>query len=141
MNNAVNAYTTLRDVAAAARKTDDSVSKARVLLGLANLYEKLNHSFAISELSDAVSVINRLKDADLQSSYIMRTIKVKDMSFGASMSTSGYDLERTFATLSKSDFSLPLSNAKTIEDKYYRTLAVIAIAKNCIDRPRPKPNR
>ena len=138
INDAANAYTTLRDVAVVARKGEDSVGKARVLLGLANLYEKLNHSFAISELSDAVSVINKAKDIDLQSRYIMRYIKVKDMAFGASFSTPGYDLETTFTAVSKTDFSLPLSNAKTIEDKYYRTLAVIAIARNCIDRPKPK---
>ncbi|MGD9630779.1 MAG: hypothetical protein AB7V18_16195 [Pyrinomonadaceae bacterium] len=36
----------------------------------------------------------------------MRTIKVKDMGFGASFGTPGYDLETTFTTLSKNDFSL-----------------------------------
>jgi hypothetical protein len=71
----------------------------------------------------------------------MRTIKVKDMGFGASFTTPGYDLETTFTKLSKDDFSLPLSNAKSIEDRYYRTLAVIAIARNCIDRPKPKSVR
>ena len=138
INDAANAYTTLRDVAAVARRAEDSVGKVRVLLGLANLYEKLNHSFAISELSDAVSVINKIKEGDLGASWIMRTIKVKDMGFGASFSTPGYDLETTFTKLSKDDFSLPLSNAKSIEDRYYRTIAVIAIARNCIDRPKKK---
>jgi len=141
INDSATAYQTLADVSKVARRAEDSVGKARVLLGLANLYEKLNHSFAISELSDAVSVINKIKDADLQSSYLLRHIQVKDMAFGASFSTPGYDLETTFTTVSKTDFSLPLSNAKTIDDKYYRTLAVLAIAKNCIDRPRQKPDR
>jgi hypothetical protein len=63
------------------------------------------------------------------------------MGFGASFTTPGYDLETTFTKLSKDDFSLPLSNAKSIEDKYYRTLAVISIARNCIDRPKPKSVR
>lgn len=141
INDAANAYSTLRDVAAVARKAEDSVGKARVLLGLANLYEKLNHGFAISELSDAVNVINKVKDADLETRYVLRYIRVKDFAMGASFSTPGYDLETTFTALSKTDFSLPLSNARTIEDKYYRTLAVIAIARNCIDRPRQKPKR
>lgn len=141
INDAANVYTTLRDVAILARKAEDSVGKARVLLGLANLYEKLNHSFAVSELSDAVVVINKLKDADLQAGYILRHIKVKDSAMGASFSTPGYDLETTFTTLSKTDFSLPLSNAKAIDDKYYRTLAVIAIAKNCIAKPKKKAEK
>jgi tetratricopeptide (TPR) repeat protein len=139
INDSATAYQTLADVGKVARRAEDSVGKAQVLLGLANLYEKLNHSFAISELSDAVTVINKVKDADLQSKYLLRYIQVKDMSFGASFSTPGYDLETTFSALSKTDFSLPLSNARTIDDKYYRTLAVIAIAKNCIDRPKKKP--
>jgi len=138
INDAANAYTTLRDVGALARKAEDSVAKARVLLGLANLYEKLNHSFAISELSDAVGLINKVKDADLETRYVLRFIKVQDMGMGASFSTPGYDLETTFRALSKTDYSLPLSNAKSIADNYYRTLAVIAIAKNCIDRPKKK---
>jgi hypothetical protein len=138
INDSATAYQTLADVGKVARRAEDSVGKAQVLLGLANLYEKLNHSFAITELSDAVTVINKVKDADLQSKYLLRYIQVKDMSFGASFSTPGYDLETTFSALSKTDFSLPLSNARTIDDKYYRTLAVIAIAKNCIDRPRKK---
>ncbi len=139
INDSATAYQTLADVSKIARRAEDSLGKARVLLGLANLYEKLNHGFAISELSDAVSVINKVKDADLQSSYLLRYIQVKDMSFGASFSTPGYDLETTFSSLSKTDYSLPLSNAKAIDDKYYRTLAVIAIARNCINRSKPKP--
>lgn len=141
MNDVANAYQTLLDVGKVARRSEDSVGKARVLLGLANLYEKLNHSFAISELSDAVAVINKVKDVDLQASWLMRHIKVKDMAFGASFSTPGYDLETTFTALSKTDFSLPLSNANAIDDKFYRTIAVIAIARNCIDRPKPKVPR
>jgi len=138
VNDAATVYDTLADVGRMARKAEDSVAKAKVLLGLAHLYEKVNHTFAISELGEAVAVANRLKDADLQSRYSMLHIKVKDMGFGASLSTPGYDLENTFTTLSKNDFSLPLSNAKAIDDKFYRTIAVIAVAKNCIDRPKPK---
>jgi hypothetical protein len=34
-----------------------------------------------------------------------------------------------------------LKRKKAIDDKHYRTLAVIAIAKNCIDRPKPKAEK
>ena len=138
INDVALAYETLADVGRLAGRAEDSVGKARVLLGLANLYEKLNHSFAISELSEAVAVANRLKEADLQTRWLLYHIKVKDMSFGASIGTPGFDLEHTFTTVSKNDFSLPLSNAKAIDDKFYRTIAVIAVAKNCVDRPKPK---
>ena len=138
INDAATAYETLAEVSKMARRADDSVAKAMVLLGLAHLYEKLNHSFAISELGEAVTVANRLKDADLQSRFLLLHIRVKDMGFGASIITPGYDLENVFTTVSKNDFSLPLSNAKAIDDKFYRTIAVIAVAKNCVDRPKPK---
>jgi hypothetical protein len=114
------------------------LGKVRVHLGLANLYEKFNHGFAISELSDGVVTANKVKDEDLLASSVRRRVKVKDFMFFTSFGVPGYGLEETFAKLSKTDFSLPLSNAKAIDDKYYRTLAVISIAKNCIDRPRQK---
>ncbi|MGQ0542487.1 MAG: hypothetical protein ACT4O9_11660 [Blastocatellia bacterium] len=60
------------------------------------------------------------------------------MSFFAVFSLPSSGLESTFLELSKNDFDLTLSNAKALEDKYYRTLAVIAVAKNCINRPKPK---
>lgn len=141
LNDTANAYQTLADVSKAARQAPDSAGKARVLLGLAHLYERMNHSFAISELADAVAVINKLEGDDLLSSSVMQRVEVKDFSFFASFSMPGYSLENTFATTSKQDFSLPLSNAKTINDKFYRTIAVIAVAKNCIDRARPRPKK
>ena len=138
MNDAATVYQTLADVAKLARSSDDSLGKIRVHLGLANLYEKFNHGFAISELSEAVGTANKVRDEDLLASFVRRRVKVKDFMFFTSFGVPGYGLEETFASLSKTDFSLPLSNAKAIDDKYYRTLAVIAIAKNCIDRPKKK---
>ena len=46
----------------------------------------------------------------------------------------GHNLEGTFREISKDDSDLPLSNARAINDNYLRTLAVIAIAKNCAER-------
>lgn len=141
VNESAIAYQTLADVSKLARSSEDSLGKARVQLGLANLYEKFNHGFAISELSESVRVANKMKDEDLLSSSIRRRIQVKGFSFFSSYGVPNYGLEETFKNLSKTDFSLPLSNAKMLEDKYYRTLAVIAIAKNCIDIPRKRPER
>ena len=138
LNDASSAYQTLADVSKLTRQAPDTVGKARVHLGLAKLYEKMNHSFAVSELSDAVAVVNKLENEDLMSGYVSMKIEVKDYSFFASFGVPGYGLEESFNAVSKEDFSLPLSNAKAISDKFYRTIAVIAVAKNCVDRPRPK---
>lgn len=136
--NSSDAYQTLAEVSRMNRQAEDSLEKARVLLGLASLYEKLNHSFAISELSDAVTVINKLKDVDLMTSGVIRQITTKNMSYFSMYDMPGANLETTFQLLSKNDYSLTLSNARAIGDRYYRTIAVLAIAKNCANRSKPK---
>lgn len=138
MNEAAAVYQTLNDVGRVARQSENSVAKARIFLGLASLYEKFNHTFALDELSDAVKVINRLENPDILSSTIRRQINGNSFGFYTSASMPGYDLEATFRSLSKDDFDMTLSNARALEDKYFRTLAVLAVAQNCIDRPKPK---
>lgn len=138
LNEAASVYQTLADVGKIARQSENSIAKARVHLGLANLYERVNHIFALDELSDAIKVINRLENPDLMTSSMHRQIYGKGFSFFAGFAIPGYDLESTFRVISKNDFDMALSNAKALEDKYFRTLAVIAVAQNCIDRPKPK---
>jgi hypothetical protein len=126
----------LAEVGKVARQSDDSVAKARVLLGLASVYEKVNHIFALDELSDAIKVINKLEKPNLLSSSVHRQISGKDFSFFTVFNMPGYDLESTFKLISKNDFEMSLSNAKALEDKYFRTLAVLAVAQNCVERPK-----
>ena len=140
-NDSATVYQTLTDMEKVARQMENSVAKARVLLGLANLYEKVNHVFALDDLGDAIKVINRLENPDMLSTTLHRQITSKDHSFFAVFSMPGYDLEGTFRNISKNDFDMSLSNAKALEDKFFRTLAVLAIAQNCIDKPKPKPER
>ena len=117
-----------------ARTADNSAVKAQVLLGLANSYEKVNHTAALNELSEAIRVINQLDNPDIFSDYTARQIFAKGFAFYASFSSPGYNLETTFENLSKNDFELTLSNAKSMSDKYFRTLAVFAVAKNCVSK-------
>jgi len=138
VSDAASVYQMLNDIGKVTRHLENSVAKARVLLGLANLYEKFNHVFALAELSDAVKVVNRLENADMLSTSLFRQIKVEKHAFYAAFGMPGYDLEGTFRNISKNDFDMALSNARALEDKYFRTLAVIAIAQNCINRPKPR---
>ena len=55
--------------------------------------------------------------------------------------TPGYNLETTFSNIGKKDFELSLANAKALDDKYLRTLAVIAVSKNCIKNPKQAPQK
>jgi hypothetical protein len=141
VNDASIVYSTLREVGRIAEQADDSVEKARVLLGLVNKYSKYNSVFAMQELSDAVRVLNRLERPAIMSDQITRLIKGKDFSVTASFNMPGYNFEATFREVSKTNFELSLSNAKSVDDKYLRAIAVFAIAKNCADIPKKKPAR
>jgi hypothetical protein len=130
-------FDTLNRLSKATRSADNSVSKAQVLFGLANMYEKVNHSVALDELSEAIRVTNGMKDPDLFASSVRREINGKGFGFFASFTLPGYDLEKTFEELTKKDFEMSLANAKTFDDKYFRTLAILAIANNCAKNTKP----
>ena len=141
VNDVSIVYSTLREVGRIAEQADDSVEKARVLLGLVTKYSKYNAVFAMQELSDAVRVLNRLERPAIMSDDITRLIKGKDFSFTASFNMPGYNFEGTFREVSKTNFELSLSNAKSVDDKYLRAIAVFAIAKNCAAIQKKKPAR
>lgn len=132
-------FDTLNRLSKLTRSTDNSVAKAQILLGLSNMYERVNHSVALDELGEAIRVVNNLKDPDIFSSHVMRQITGKGFGFFATFQTPGYNLETTFEELSKKDFELSLANAKALDDKYFRTLAVIAVAGNCAKNSKPVP--
>lgn len=132
-------FDTLNRLSKLTRSSENSVSKAQILLGLANMYEKVNHSTALDELSEAIRVTNSLKEPDIFATTIRREIRGKDFGFFASFGTPGYDLEKTFEELSKKDFEMSLGSAKSLDDKYFRTLAVLAVATNCAKNAKPEP--
>lgn len=137
-------FETLNRLSKITHGSDNSVSKAQILLGLANMYEKVNHSVALDELGESIRVTNTLKDPDIFATSVQRQINGKGFGFYAMLGTPGYNLEKTFEELSKRDFEMSLANAKALDDKYFRTLAVIAVANNCAknappaEKPKPK---
>ncbi|QQS33438.1 MAG: hypothetical protein IPM50_02335 [Acidobacteriota bacterium] len=120
------------------RAAPDSVVKAQMLLGLSGKYGELNHTIALDEISESIKVVNKLKDPDLLSNFVMKQIATKDMAFFASYSIPGFDLERAFGDLSKRDMDMALAHARSFDDRFFRTLAVIAIAKQCVAAPKPQ---
>lgn len=135
INDAASAYQTLAEVAKLARTMDESPVKAKILLGLAHQYEKMNVSFAMEELAEAVRVLNRQKDPDMSSSSIMRIIKGEKYTFYAVLTAPGFNIEDTFRKMGEADFGMTLSNAKALDDRYLRTIAVINSARLCSERP------
>lgn len=130
-------FDTLNRLSKLTRSADNSVAKTQILLGLSNIYERVNHSVAMDELGEAIRVVNNLKDPDIFSASVLRQITGKGFGFFATFSTPGYNLEKTFEELSKKDFEMSLASAKALDDKYFRTLAVIAVAGNCAKNSKP----
>lgn len=129
----------LAEVSQMARRADDSVEKAQVALGLASMYEKVNHTIALNELSEAIKIINRLENPDIFSNSVFRKIEGQGYGFYAVFSTPGYNLETTFNEISRHDFELAIAHATNLGDRHFRTLAVIAAVKNCVEKNQSKP--
>lgn len=134
INDVSSAYQTLGQLGTVVRKTENSATKAKLLLGLSTLYEKLNPNFAIDELAEAVRVMNRLENPDMLSTQIFRQIKGKDFGFFALFTIPGQGIEGTFRKMGEIEFGLSLSNARAIDDRFLKTIAVLAVAGNCVDR-------
>lgn len=131
-NEAGSGFDTLNDVSKLTRTAPNSVAKAQILFNLVHFYERVNHSLALDELGEAVRVVNQLDEPDLLQNWVHRQIVGKDFSFMASVSLPGNNLEGMFTDLGKKDFEMALANARSFDDRYFRTISVIAIAKNCI---------
>src|SRR5690606_5444691 len=115
------------------RRAEDSATKAKLLLGLATLYRKLNTSFAMDEIAEAVRVMNRLENPDMSSMTVFRQIVGRNSSSFAVFSIPGKGFKESFREMSETDIGLTLSNARAIEDKYLRTIAVLATIEGCVD--------
>ncbi len=141
INSSAAALGILSDAAKQVRSAPDSVPKARVLLGLASKYEKINHAAAIDALSDAVNVINHLQGTEVLQTTIRQMIKTRRSLFYYSVEVPYYGLEETFKIVGKNDLDLTIANATTLTNKYLRTLAVIGAAQSCVDNKKPSKKK
>lgn len=133
VNNAAQVTDSINEVSNMVQKSTDSVAKAQILLGLAGFYEKVNHGIALDRLGEAIRVINKLENPNIFASSINRRITANPMVFLIGFSAPGYNMESTFQEISKKDFSLSLVHAESLNDRYFQTLAVLAVAKNCVE--------
>ena len=127
----------LLEVYKLAEKAPDSVEKAQIFLGLANIYEKINHSNALDAISNAVRTVNKLKNPNLFSTFLGQQIAVEGILVIASYDVPGFDLNKTFYEISQKDFQGALAEADNFTDKYLRTLAVLAVVKDCEKNDKP----
>ncbi len=133
-----DSFAVLSEVYKLADKSPDSVEKAQVFLGLAYIFEKVDHVNALDSLSNAIKTANKLETPNLVSGYAYQQIASKE--FGGYMmryDVPGFDINKTFYDLSQKDFQGALTQAESFSDKYLRTLAVLAIVKDCRDDNKP----
>jgi hypothetical protein len=132
-----DALDSLNEVYKMAQKAPDTVEKAQVFLGLAYSYEGIDHLNALDALSNAVKTAGKLNAPDLLKGYMTQQIVGKDFAMFTSYSVPGFDISGTFYKLSNSDFQGTLTQAEGFTDKYLRTLAVLAVIRDCEKNIKP----
>lgn len=136
-NDIGSGFDMLNSVSKVTRSAPNSVAKVQILFNLVQFYERVNHSVALDELTEAIRVVNQLVEPDLFENWVYRQIVGKDFAFMTSISLPGNNLEGMFTELGKKDFEMAMANARGFDDKYFRTIAVIAIATNCLQTKAP----
>lgn len=135
---------TLLKVYQTALKAPDTVEKAQVLLGLAFMYEKVDHFTALGALAEAIKTANKLEAPNLFTSSVMQIVKGKTFTHYSSYEVPGFELTGTFYALSKNDFLNALTHSTNFSDRYLRTIAVLATVKGCEKKdtsPKTKVNK
>ena len=140
------ALDSLLEVYKMAQKAPDSIEKAQIFLGLAFMYEKVDHFSALDALSAAIKTANKLENPNLFTSWSSQQINAKDYKFFASYDVPGFDIKRTFYEISQKDFQAAIGQAESFSDKYLRALAVLASVKDCeknepAENLKPKRNK
>lgn len=134
----------LSEVYKMAQKSPDTIEKAQVLLGLAFMYEKVDHFNALDALSGAIKTANKLENPNLFTAWSSQQIVARDFGFYTNYETPGFDINRTFYEISKKDFQGAIGQAASFSDKYLQTLAVLASVKDCeknVETVKPKTKK
>lgn len=128
----------LRETEKIALRAEDSVAKVRALTGVAFLYENLDVNRALDVLASAVKSANKIEGQDIFSSSVQKSIiKPGKFAFFTVYSLPGFGFEATFTRLSRRNFDLTLAEARSLSDKYWQTLAVIATIQECVAEVKP----
>jgi hypothetical protein len=117
----------------AARKSPDSVSKARALLGVAHLYARFDYLRGLSAMGEAVAAVNKLNEPDLVSASLPMRVEGKNFATYAGWPMPTFTLESSFGELGARDFEATLAHANQLGDKYLRATAVLALAAGCLE--------
>ncbi len=123
----------LEDVLEFAYKAPSTNERARTLLGVVQLYVKLDKTRAFDVMSEAVKTINKIDKPDFSTAFSHQYIQGKQFSATYSHQVEGFNLETVFRLLAPMDFEGALWRARSLEDKSQRALAVLALAASCLE--------
>lgn len=121
----------LSEVFRIAEKAPDSVEKAQVLMGVGFMFEKIDHANSIEAISKSIRTANKLENPNLFTSSVTHQITGENFGTYTSYSVPGFDINKAFDQISKTDFQGAISLAEDFTDKYLRTVAVLASVKEC----------
>lgn len=118
----------------AARKSPDSVSKARSLLGVAHLYARFDYLRGLSAMGEAVAAVNKLNDPDLGSASLPMHVQGKNFSTFAGWPMPTFTLESSFGELGARDFEATLARQpaqRQVPARDGRPRARRAVSRRC----------
>jgi hypothetical protein len=131
----------LDEAAKIALTAPNTQERARALLGVANLYAKLDQFRALEVMGDAVKTINRIEKPDFTLSAVFQQIQGEKFAIFASYPVSGFNLENAFRDLAAVDFQGALALARNFDSKHLRATTIIAIAAQCLEKPGEKKGK
>lgn len=139
--NQTEAQEMLEEIVTAASKAPATIVRARVQLGVAHLYTKLDMNRAIALMSEAVKSINQIEQPDFSSTYVIRRIEGKKFSSYTGFNTPGFSPETAFQEIGKLDFDGMLSQASNLTNKPLRAKTTLALIKPCLKALPPAPTK
>lgn len=122
-----------------ADKADNSNEKAKALLGLAELYRRIDRQTALSVLRAAIKTLNQIKEPDVQSGKLLKSVKGQDFQAFMQYEVSGFTLNNAFQAFGRADFEDALAVAQELDDKVLRASAVLALSSFCLEKAPAPP--
>ena len=116
----------LDQVVSTASKADDTVEKARVLLGAAYSYAQFDTFRSREAANSAIKIINKLPQPNLENTTLVRRINGKLFTVFAAYKMPGFSLANVFNKLSSEGIDNAVGVANTLENKSLRTTATLA---------------
>lgn len=122
-----------------ADKADNSNEKAKALLGLAELYRRIDRQTALSVLRAAIKTLNQIKEPDVQSGKLLKSVKGQDFQAFMQYEVPGFTLNNAFQAFGRADFEDALAVARELDDKVLRASAVLALSSFCLEKLPAQP--